>query len=97
MSGPLGLVREGGLLMITSAYNWSADVCDPQLWLCHADGGRGDKASPVAGLQAALGGEFVLEREAELPRMQHGSARQCSITVLHATVWRRAVQRPYEA
>ncbi|GAB4818144.1 hypothetical protein N2152v2_005190 [Parachlorella kessleri] len=89
LSGNRGLLRRGGLLLVTSTYAWSSEVADKQLWL----GGIRDAAGSVVrgkeALAQALGPHFELVQEAELPYVLRQGERRYQLQAVHATLWRR--------
>ena len=88
MSGPNGLVRPGGILVVTSPYSWKEEYTPKEAWL----GGferDGVEVRSVDGLRAALGPEFEMVSEREMPLVMREHRRKYEFIVSHATVWRR--------
>ncbi|KAK9808976.1 hypothetical protein WJX72_007328 [[Myrmecia] bisecta] len=93
MAGPRGLVRPGGLLMVTSTYDWSHKVSDPQLWLGGYRDASGAVVDSAASLKAFLRDEFELVSEADMPLLLRRNQRKFEVQVSHATIWRRRAQQ----
>ncbi len=92
LSGPRGLVRPGGIVVITSPYSWSEQFTPRGAWL----GGFADGAhsvSSVDGLAAILGEAFELVDEQQMPLVIREHARKFQYIVAHATAWRRRGSR----
>ncbi len=88
MGGPRGLVRPGGLLVITSPYTWMEQFTPKEVWL----GGYEHEAMSVRsidGLRTILGDEFELINEENMPLLIREHARKYQYIVAHATVWKR--------
>ena len=84
MGGPRGVVAPGGLVLVTCGHNWSELRTPREAWLPS----HGAAASAAVG--AALGADFALVSEAELPTLSRDHGRRFELRVLHATLWRRA-------
>jgi len=88
MGGVRGLVRRGGLLVITSPYTWMETFTPRDVWL----GGvvRDGREVPTReGLHAHLDAEFELVEQTDLPLIIREHRRKYQYIVSHATVWRR--------
>jgi putative 4-mercaptohistidine N1-methyltranferase len=84
MGGPLGLVRPGGLLLITSPYSWLEDYTPAAAWL----GGKQNTRS-ITGLHRALDNDFEFLEETNMPLIIREHARKFEYIIAHATLWRR--------
>ncbi len=88
MGGPRGIVRPGGLLVITSPYTWMEAFTPKEVWL----GGYerdGAAVRSLEGLRAILEPEFDLVDEREMPLVIREHARKYQYIVAHATAWKR--------
>lgn len=88
MGGPRGIVRPGGLLVVTSPYTWLEQFTPKEVWL----GGivrDGRAVRGLDGLRALLAGEFDLVEQHDLPLLIREHARKYQYIVAHATLWRR--------
>eukprot|EP01042_Synura_sphagnicola_P021476 gene21476-27298_t len=79
LGGPRGLVRSGGLLIVTSCFEWSSARTPQLLWL----GGYKDSASGVevesgAALVDRLKSDFNLLTRSDVPVLWLDSKRRCS-------------------
>ncbi|KAL4441833.1 hypothetical protein ABPG77_003749 [Micractinium sp. CCAP 211/92] len=89
MGGSRGLVKKGGLLLITASYCWSERTAASQLWLGGTIDSAGKAVRSADGLAAALGPDFELVEQADLPVATRTCERMYSVAVMHATLWRR--------
>ena len=88
MGGPRGVVRPGGLLIVTSPYTWMEAFTPRDVWL----GGferDGHAVRSADGLAAVLGSEFELVDARDMPLVIREHARKYQYIVAHATAWRR--------
>ncbi len=85
LAGQRALLRQGGLLVVSCAYQWSDRVADPQLWL----GGTAAEQSAAQGLARALGPSFRLVREQEVPMVMRVNDRRCEVHMAHTSIWQR--------
>lgn len=89
LGGSRGLVRPGGLLLVSSTYCWSERTAASQLWLGGTTDAQGNAVRSADGLAAALGPEFELVQAADLPQALRSCGRMYSVAVMHCTLWRR--------
>ncbi|PRW57977.1 generic methyltransferase isoform B [Chlorella sorokiniana] len=89
MGGPRGLVKKGGLLLVSSTFCWSERTAASQLWLGGTTNAEGNPVRSRDGLAAALGPEFELVSEAELPCATRSCERMYSVSIQHCSLWRR--------
>lgn len=82
------LLRRGGLLALMSPYSWAEVHTPRQAWL----GGRADADTPSrsrAGVLAALGREFELVHEQDVPLLIREHGRKFQLIRAHAMVLQR--------
>lgn len=88
MSGPLGIVKVGGLLLNASPFSWLDQYTPKEAWI----GGRKindkNKYSSI-GLHEILSENFELLHEENMPLLIREHARKFEYVISHATVWRR--------
>lgn len=88
MSGPPGLVKIGGLMLITSPYSWLENHTPVAEWF----GGKqqdGKELNSTAGLHNILDPNFELLHETNMPLVIREHARKFEYIIAHATLWRR--------
>lgn len=89
MGGSRGIVRRGGLLVITTPFTWLEQFSPPEVWL----GGFMDESGQMRfsedGLQAALEREFELLDKFDMPLLIREHHRKYQLISSLATVWRR--------
>lgn len=88
MGGPRGLVRPGGLLVLSSPYTWMEQFTPRDAWL----GGLARAGAPVRSsdaIQELLGGEFELVRRLDMPLVIREHARKYQYIVADGLVFRR--------
>jgi 5-histidylcysteine sulfoxide synthase/putative 4-mercaptohistidine N1-methyltranferase len=84
MGGAMGIIKIGGILMITSPYSWLAAHTPKAAWL----GGNNDIMS-IHGLHTILDEHFELIHESNMPLVIREHARKFEYIIAHATVWKR--------
>ncbi|CAM9128118.1 unnamed protein product [Sphacelaria rigidula] len=90
MGGARGLVRrEGGLVVIVSAYDWNDRVTPRGSWLGGFDDENGDNVSSVLGLSRGLGEDFALIHKGIVPCVRPLADRIFEYSSAEATIWRR--------
>lgn len=97
MQGPRALLKEGGVLVVASTWEWNVRKSDKQVWLggyyVDDDGERGKKGGMVMrskdGLAAALAEEFELVQEREVAYVVKESSRRLNTMMVDVSVWRR--------
>ncbi len=77
------LVKPGGQLVITSPYTWMEEYTPREHWLC------GERGDTLAGLRAALEGDFELTGTKGLPFLIREHARKFQWSIAQASLWRR--------
>lgn len=87
LGGPRGLVRSGGILVISSPYTWMEQYTPKDLWLGGQETPNGDRRS-FDGLNHALNEHFELIRRVQLPLAIREHTRKFEYVVSDATVWR---------
>jgi 5-histidylcysteine sulfoxide synthase/putative 4-mercaptohistidine N1-methyltranferase len=88
LGGPRGLVRPGGILVLTTPYTWREEFTPREAWLGGFEGHHGAEDSHQ-GLSRTLGPEFDLLHRQDLPLVLREHARKFEYVVADATVWRR--------
>ena len=86
--GPRGLVAPGGLVVFSTPWSWQPESTPTGAWL----GGQledGDPRWSANGLAAALGPEFELVADADLPFVLREHARKYQMIVPYVSAWRR--------
>ncbi len=88
MSGPNGLVKQGGLLVLVSPYSWLPEHTDSSKWL----GGQmknGEKQESSKVIGKILQDDFELLEEGEMPLLIREHARKYQYIVSNLMVWQR--------
>jgi hypothetical protein len=88
MGGPRGLVRPGGLLVVTTPGTWREAFTPKGAWLGGVER-DGVHVATLDGLRAALGDEFELLHAEDVPFVIREHARKFEYVVAQGTVWRR--------
>lgn len=89
LGGQRGLVRPGGLLFVTTPGTWSETFTPKDAWL----GGRQNNGKAVRtfdGLRDALGDEFELLVQEDMPVLIREHRRKYQYIVAQMTAWRRS-------
>lgn len=84
------IVRPGGVVVLSSPYDWKESCTPRNNWLGGFKGRDGKEFQSAERLKAAMKGEFELIAEEELPFLlgrEHG--RRYEVGLAHATVWKR--------
>jgi 5-histidylcysteine sulfoxide synthase len=84
LAGPRGLLRPGGLLVVSSAYAWNENVTPRSLWIGSTSGASGSQA-----LIARLATDFELIKQTELPEFWQETTRELRATLLDVLVFKR--------
>jgi hypothetical protein len=77
------LVKPGGQLFITTPFTWLDEYTPSANWL--GDGAQ----DSFAGLQAALGPQFALQRQWDMPFLIREHARKFQYSIAQASRWVR--------
>ncbi|MBC7545518.1 MAG: 5-histidylcysteine sulfoxide synthase [Candidatus Sericytochromatia bacterium] len=88
LGGPRGLVRPGGILVMTTPFSWLEQFSPREVWL----GGYIANGEPVWSkdtLHAALADEFELVSAHDMPLVIREHARKYQYIVTYTTVWKR--------
>lgn len=88
MSGPFGLIKKGGLLLITTPYSWLSSYTASAGWL----GGKKINDIPLssyAGLRQILEKNFEFLFEKNIPLVIRDHYRKFEFIISHATCWCR--------
>jgi 5-histidylcysteine sulfoxide synthase/putative 4-mercaptohistidine N1-methyltranferase len=89
MSGPRGLVKRGGLLVVASPFTWLEELTPRDAWL----GGTvrdGCAIRSEDGLRTVLEGEFSFIEAHDMPFLLREHARKFEYVVSRVTIWQRA-------
>ncbi|KAI3434706.1 hypothetical protein D9Q98_002767 [Chlorella vulgaris] len=89
LTGSLGLLKKGGLLLVASTFCWSERTAASQLWLGGTADAQGNPVRSRDGLAAALGPDFELVQEEDLPCALRSCGRMYSMSIMHCSLWRR--------
>ena len=88
MGGPRGLVRPGGLLVITTPATWREEFTPRGAWLGgYEEDGR--RVSTLDGLNDALADDFELLETRDVPFLIREHARKFEYVVALGSIWRR--------
>jgi 5-histidylcysteine sulfoxide synthase/putative 4-mercaptohistidine N1-methyltranferase len=88
MSGPQGVVKRGGLLVLASPYSWLEQHTSKNSWL----GGQtqeGQRLSSPEEIQRLLNANFRLLEEREMPLLIREHERKYQYIVSHLMIWQR--------
>lgn len=85
LGGARGLVRSGGLLVISSAYQWSEDITPKSLWL-GGPAGQGRGESGAEALAARLDDDFECLSQLVVPQLWQESASELAGKIVNVTV-----------
>jgi putative 4-mercaptohistidine N1-methyltranferase len=88
MGGPRGLVKPGGILLLTSPYTWLPQFTPKFGWV----GGYerdGEEVTTASGLKAVLGADFELIYQEDTPLLIREHKRKFQYIITHMTIWRR--------
>lgn len=89
MGGPRGLVRPGGVLVITAPYSWSESFTPREAWLGGFTRDDGSEVRSLDTLREILSPEFDLVETRDMPLVIREHARKFEYIVAQATAWRR--------
>lgn len=89
MGGPQGLVRKGGVLVLTSPYQWDEHKTPKVSWLGGYESESGEKVISFDGVKDRLGDEFDLIDQHNVPVLMREKERKFSLTITNTTVWKR--------
>jgi 5-histidylcysteine sulfoxide synthase/putative 4-mercaptohistidine N1-methyltranferase len=83
-------VRPGGLLLLSSAWQWREERTPRAAWLGGFKDATGDNQVDLAAVRGILAPAFVPVGEpVDLPRVRHESARRLTVLQEQVSVWRR--------
>ncbi|HEY9676374.1 MAG TPA: 5-histidylcysteine sulfoxide synthase [Drouetiella sp.] len=86
MSGPRGIVREGGVLMLTTPFTWMESFTSKDLWF----GGQiGNDISSEEALLQRMSADFELLEKFDMPLLIREHERKYQLIFSLATIWRR--------
>lgn len=81
----LGIVRQGGILMLVSPFSWDSQFTRQELWL----GGRPGAEDSFQGLVEALGDNFELQESFPMPLVIREHRRRWQYIVPDAAIFKR--------
>lgn len=90
MSGVRGLVNPGGLLFVSSCFQWNESTTPKSLWLggyLHPQ--TKEEVSSADGLKERLSPSFELMEVVEMPLVWMESKREIHGRIMNLTVWKR--------
>jgi hypothetical protein len=88
MSGERGLLRSGGILVITTPFTWLEKFSPKEVWL----GGYQKNGEPIFSepvLKNLLENDFILLERTEMPLLIREHARKFEYIVPLVTVWQK--------
>jgi len=86
MSGPRGIVRRGGILVLTTPFTWMENFTPKELWF----GGQADAdKSSEESLMQRMEAEFELLEKFDMPLLIREHQRKYQLISALASVWRR--------
>jgi putative 4-mercaptohistidine N1-methyltranferase len=89
LGGPRGLVRPGGILVVTTPSTWREEFTPRDAWLGGIVTPEGRRLTTLDGLHAALDPEFELLETRDVPLLIREHARKYEYIVAQGSVWRR--------
>jgi len=89
LGGKQGVVRVGGLVLIASTFAWNAQLTPQDLWLGGNKNEDGKEVWSRDGLATAMGSNFELVKEEDLPLLSRVNARKYEVQLSNVTIWRR--------
>lgn len=90
LGGPRGLVRSGGLLAISSAFQWNADVTPRSLWLGgYVDTKTGEEVTSLTTLTDRISADFVPLSQHLHPVFWQESSSDYRCKLMSVTLWKR--------
>jgi 5-histidylcysteine sulfoxide synthase/putative 4-mercaptohistidine N1-methyltranferase len=89
LSGPLGIVKKGGILVITTPFTWMEKFTPSEVWLGGYIDGNGNAIYSEDGLINALGNNFTLLDKRQMPLIIQEHKRKYQYIVTLATIWQR--------
>jgi 5-histidylcysteine sulfoxide synthase/putative 4-mercaptohistidine N1-methyltranferase len=89
LGGPRGIVRRGGILVVTTPSTWREEFTPRDAWLGGFEGPDGRPVTTLDGLRRELGAEFDLLDVSDQPFVLREHARKFEYVISQATVWRR--------
>jgi len=91
LSGDRGVVKPGGILVLTTPFTWMEEYTPRDVWL----GGRVDEAGKpqysIDGLRSALDGEFDQLDQIDMPLLIREHRRKYQLIFTVATIWQRKI------
>ena len=78
LAGPRGVLREGGLLVVSTSYNWNENITPKSLWIADGDS-----------LRNRLLNDFDLLEKIELPFFWPEKSREIKGTLMDVMVFKR--------
>lgn len=86
LSGPRGIVRRGGLVVLTTPFTWMENFTPKQLWF---GGQKDDPLSSEESLIERMSSEFELLEKFDMPLLIREHQRKYQLISAMASVWRR--------
>ncbi|CAD7695054.1 unnamed protein product [Ostreobium quekettii] len=88
MGGACPIVKRGGVVVVASTCDWKERVSSSQLWLSGTEDQNGEKKQLSSSLQAALGDEFKLMKETDIPLLVPEQGRKYQLYMSNVTIWK---------
>lgn len=86
MSGPRGIVRRGGLIVLTTPFTWMESFTPKELWF----GGQKDaQLTSEESLMEKMSADFELLEKFDMPLLIREHERKYQLISALASVWRR--------
>ncbi|MDI5967270.1 class I SAM-dependent methyltransferase [Streptantibioticus silvisoli] len=84
-SGPAGILRGGGLLMIACPWSWYPEFSHPGVWL----GSAHDRTSSAQALEQLMRDGYDLVAEQDQPGVLRQNPREYDYFEAHVTIWKK--------
>lgn len=89
LSGDRGIVKPGGLVVMTTPFTWMEEFTPREVWLGGFVDKDGNPHYSIDGLKDAMSGNFDLLHEADMPLLIREHRRKYQLIFTKATVWQR--------
>lgn len=89
LAGPRGIVKKGGIVLITTPFTWQEQYTPKAIWLGGYVDEEGHPKWSFDGLMEAMSADFELLEETDMPLLIREHRRKYHYIVAMASVWRR--------